>query len=137
MKYRNMAVFTLLLLAAVVLAFGACSSSSDPTGTSSKGLAFEVDENGNNSHPDDWEDLHQSWDSGDAPFCGSCHAPDVPEPGCFNNTLCHGADGDDSDSDLDDSDSDSDSDELDDSDSDDLDDSDSDEAEEAGGEEAV
>jgi hypothetical protein len=100
MKYRNMAVFTLLLLAAVVLAFGACSSSSDPTGTSSKGLAFEVDENGNNSHPDDWEDLHQSWDSGDAPFCGSCHAPDVPEPGCFNNTLCHGADGDDSDSDT-------------------------------------
>ena len=99
MKFRSMAVFTLLLLAAVVLAFGACSNSSDPTGTSSKGLAFEIDESGNSNHLAGWKDIHQSWNSANASYCGGCHAPDEPNPGCFNNTLCHGADGDDSDED--------------------------------------
>lgn len=101
MKVRTMTVFAMLLLMGVVLAFGACSNSSTtPTGTS-KGVVFEIDEDGNSSHPDEWEDLHQDTSPGEAAFCAGCHTSDpVPEPGCFNATLCHGADGDDSDEEL-------------------------------------
>lgn len=138
MKFRTMTVFALLLLMGVVLAFGACgNSSTSPTGTS-KSVVFEIDEDGNSSHPDEWEDLHQATSPGEAAFCAGCHASEsVPEPGCFNATLCHGADGDDSDEALEgdsDEDSDDDSDEELEEDSDD--DSD-DETEEDSDEEEV
>jgi len=132
MKIRTMTIFTLLLLMGVVLAFGACSNSStDPTGAS-KGLVFEIDEDGNSNHPDGWDDLHQATDPGEAAFCAGCHTSDpVPEPGCFNATLCHGADGDDSDELDGDSD---DSDELE-GDSDELEEDSDEEAEEDSDEE--
>jgi len=139
MKFRTLTVLTLFLMMGVVLAFGACSdSSTSPTGAS-KGLVFEIDEDGNSRHPGGWKDLHQATDPGEAAFCAGCHtsAP-VPEPGCFNATLCHGAGGDDSDE-LDGDSDDSDEIDGDSDDSDEIDDDsdDSDELEEDSDEDVV
>ena len=96
----------LLATLAVALAFGACSSSSTPVGGSTKGLDFTLDERGNTRHVAGWEDDHESTSEGPE-VCASCHTADPDlAPGCFNASLCHGAEGDDSgDSDSDDSDS--------------------------------
>jgi hypothetical protein len=50
-------------------------------------------------HADDWKDKHRSQTStSDAASCALCHQSSYDlEPSCFNNTLCHGDDGDDSD----------------------------------------
>ena len=130
MKVSPKTGLPLILLAALclALAFGACSSSSNPVGGATKGLAFEVDESGNSKHTEGWEDEHQSASTGPE-ACASCHTsnPDLA-PGCFNASLCHGADGefDDSDDSGDSGDS-ADSDELEDDTEDDSDEGDSDE----------
>jgi len=35
---------------------------------------------------------HRSTNGGNAPVCAQCHGSNPGTPGCFNNTLCHGAD---------------------------------------------
>jgi hypothetical protein len=51
-------------------------------------------------HDDGWKKAHRSQASpSEAATCALCHQSNFDlEPSCFNNTLCHGGDGDDSDS---------------------------------------
>ena len=48
-------------------------------------------------HPADWlpgdHFVHTTTDQGNARVCANCHTKRAGTPGCFNNTLCHGAAG--------------------------------------------
>lgn len=100
MKFSPGTGLPLILLAAiaVAVAFGSCSSSSSPMGGATKGLEFTLDESGNSNHTAGWENEHQGTSTGPG-VCASCHTsnPDLA-PGCFNASLCHGAEGDSDDS---------------------------------------
>ena len=123
MKLSPRAGLPIILLAALALAlaFGACSSSSNPVGGATKGLEFNVDESGNSSHTAGWEDEHQSTSTGPE-ACASCHTSNSDlSPGCFNASLCHGADGEGDSSDSADSGDSADSDDLEDDSGDDSD----------------
>jgi hypothetical protein len=51
----------------------------------------------NPPHPVQWNSVdtyqHSTTDAGNAAICAHCHQSAAGTPGCFNNTLCHGAAG--------------------------------------------